>query len=66
MRLSRIFLNCVVFLTLFVVSQTLYAQPGDPGDPGDNPVPISGVELLLLSGGALGGYKLLRNKIRKT
>jgi hypothetical protein len=66
MRLSRFILSCVVFITLLTVNFTVFAQPGNPGDPGDNPVPISGIELLLLTGGALGGYKIFKNKIRKT
>jgi hypothetical protein len=35
------------------------AQPGDPDPPGD-PVPLTGIELLLAAGGALGGYSIFR------
>lgn len=65
MKTSSIWFCIVLFITLFVNSVMLLAQPGDPGDPGDNPVPITGVEILLLSGGALGGYKIYKNKVRK-
>jgi hypothetical protein len=55
----------IVLLMFTVVSIDLFAQPGDPGDPGDNPVPISGIEILLVGGGALGAYKAFKNKFRK-
>ena len=64
MKTFKIFVG-IVLLALTVVSTEISAQPGDPGDPGDNPVPISGIEILLLTGGALGGYKIFKNKFRK-
>jgi hypothetical protein len=41
-----------------------YAQPCVPGDPGcdpggGEPVPISGIEILLVAGGALGVKRIL-------
>jgi hypothetical protein len=40
------------------------AQPGDPcpNPPCDPDVPISGIEILLLTGGALGVGKLLQQR----
>lgn len=62
MKKFRLFVG-VSFFTLFVlVACPVWAQPGDPGDPGDDPVPITGLEILLVAGGALGGYKLLSKK----
>lgn len=54
----------IIFLST-VVSFQLLAQPGNPGDPGDNPVPITGIEWLLLGGSALGGYKFFKNRFQK-
>ena len=65
MKALKISFGFVLVLVLTVVSIDLFAQPGDPGDPGDNPVPISGIEILLLTGGALGGYKIFRNRFDK-
>ena len=45
------------FLFLSVV---VWAQPGDPG--GDPDVPLTGVEWLLLAGGALGIKRFLFRK----
>jgi len=49
----------IFFLAL--LSFTLEAQPGNPDVP-DDPVPLTGIEVLLLAGGALGGYKMLKGK----
>lgn len=47
----------VVFLVL--LSSAAIAQPGDPGgDPGSNPVPITGLEILIGIGASLGIKKL--------
>lgn len=48
-------------ITLFILVMPFIAtsQPGDPGEDPDNPVPIGGVEILLLVGGALGVRKIL-------
>ncbi|MEL7001129.1 MAG: hypothetical protein AAFN93_00180 [Bacteroidota bacterium] len=45
-----------------------YTQPGDPdggGTPGSDPVPLSGVEILLIAGGAFGMRKALQLKSKK-
>jgi hypothetical protein len=59
-------LSVVVFLLLVSLSADVLAQPGGPGNPagGHDPdrVPITGIEFLLVSGGLLGGYKLLKRK----
>ena len=53
---------------LFVVVKS-YGQPPGGGLPPGNPVPITGIEILLASGGAYGIYRLTRkvgSKNRKT
>lgn len=48
---------------VFLTGVSLFAQPPDPQtDPDDNVVPITGIEYLLLAGGAMGGYKLFKKK----
>lgn len=57
-------IRLVLFLGALFLSITSYAQPGGGGDPGGGePVPISGVEILLAGGIALGLKKL--NNFRK-
>lgn len=51
--LSLIILTCSMVL----------AQPGDPG--GDPDVPITGIEILIAAGGALGLRALLQRKDKK-
>ena len=46
-----------LFLLLSVV---IWAQPGDPG--GDPDVPLTGIEWLMLAGGALGIKRFLSRK----
>jgi hypothetical protein len=36
--------------------------PENPPPPDDTPVPITGIEILIVSGASLGGYKLLRHR----
>ncbi len=52
---SRIVLT---FALLIWLSGSAIAQPNNPDAPDDTPVPITGIELLLVAGGALGGYRL--------
>lgn len=48
---------------LLISSSSALAQPGDPG--GDPDVPITGIEILIGAGGALGVKKMLDKKKRK-
>ena len=60
MIFRRLFLT---FSLIFISSLILWSQPGDPdGDLDQQPVPIGGVELLILAGGALGARKMLKKK----
>lgn len=62
MKKLRYLLSFIVIGLLSGVSAI--AQPPDPqlGDPDDNVVPITGLEYLLIAGGAMGGYKLFKKK----
>lgn len=51
-----------VVLVILIMSLTASAQPDNPPPPDDTPVPITGLEYLLISGGILGGYKLLKKR----
>lgn len=42
-----------IVFTIFC-SSGLLAQPGDPGGDPDNPIPISGIEILLAAGALFG------------
>jgi hypothetical protein len=57
-----------VFRIAFLVFMTIavHAQPDNPPPPDDTPVPITGLEYLLISGGILGGYKLFKNRKKGT
>ncbi len=57
--MKRLVLTSIGMLISFV----LMAQPGSgpPPDPGE-PLPISGIEVLLLGGAALGVGKMLFNR----
>jgi hypothetical protein len=46
-------------LMLLLVSASLFAQPGPPDDPD---IPISGIEILLFLGGALGLRKYFSSR----
>jgi hypothetical protein len=58
---SILFFIVGIFMICLVSTQAL-AQPENPVDVQDSPVPITGLEILLLAGGALGGYKAYKNK----
>jgi hypothetical protein len=62
---SSLFLATRVFLLLLITSVSLAAQPDNPPPPDDVPVPITGLEYLLISGGILGGYKLYNARNKK-
>lgn len=57
----RRILICLAFLVISAVAG--YAQPGNPPppDPGD-PVPLSGIELLIGAGVMLGIRKLIKRE----
>lgn len=59
--LVRIF---YVVIILIFSTTIAYTQPGDPG--GDPDVPITGIEILIGAGGALGVKKILDKKKRKS
>lgn len=51
----------VIILSLVIITCTVaFAQPGDPNEDPD--VPITGIEILLMAGGALGIKKLIQHK----
>ena len=54
----KILVSVFVF-SLFVVFES-FGQPPQNGQPPGNPVPITGFEILLASGGAYGIYRLTR------
>lgn len=58
MNIRLIFIAILFFLPGFI-----FAQPGDPG--GDPDVPITGIEILLALGGALGIKRLMGSKKSK-
>ncbi len=50
-------------IVFFSLLPTAMAQPpGDPGGGSDPDVPITGIEVLLGVGGALGARKLMKRK----
>ena len=50
----------------FLIPFVTFSQPGgDPGG-GGNPTPITGIELLLIAGGAFGIKKLINNRKNKS
>lgn len=55
-------ISATIVLTLFFFFGVSFAQPGGGGPGGGGPpVPIGGIELLLLAGAALGIKKLVGN-----
>jgi hypothetical protein len=53
--------HALICFFLFL-SVGVWAQPGDPGGGQDPDIPISGIEWLLLAGGALGVKRFLSRK----
>ena len=61
-KFPKIIGTLALLLFAFAFKAGAQAVPTNPnGDP--DAVPITGLEYLLISGGVLGGYKLLRKKI---
>ncbi len=58
--------NLIAFIILLCSVTTVgLSQPQNPqGDP-DNPVPITGVEYLILAGGAYGVHRFSKRKNKK-
>jgi hypothetical protein len=63
MKKHRIKILFTAFVLLFLIGISSMAQPQNPPPPDE--VPITGLEYLLISGGLLGGYKLLKKKLQK-
>lgn len=59
---SILFLIFGILIFFLVSTNQAVAQPQNPDDPQDTPVPITGLEILLVGGAALGGYKAFKNK----
>lgn len=55
------FAVCIMFLSIITWAQPTGGGPGGGGDP-DNPVPITGVEILIAAGAALGIRSLIKSK----
>ncbi len=49
-----------LFSFIVLVLLTIFESFGQPDIPPPNPVPITGIEILLASGGAYGIYRLTR------
>ncbi len=64
MKLKILILSLLLFTVLSIGS--LKAQPGDPGGDPDQPVPLTGIEWLLLAGAGLGAGKLISKRNSKT
>lgn len=56
--------SLLIFLFIFfsLITLSLAQPPGDPGGGSDPDVPITGIEILLGLGGALGAKKLMKRK----
>ncbi len=55
---TRLFFVMLLFIG---TCQAVFAQPGDP----DEPVPITGIEILLGIGGALGAKRIIDSRRNK-
>ncbi len=58
----KVLLASISLLLLSTLST--YGQPGGGGPPG-NPVPITGIEYLLIGGGAYGVSRLMKKKNKR-
>lgn len=52
------FIIIIYFIAVPLIS---IGQPTPPGDPGDEPIPITGIEILLAAGGLFGAKKIYDN-----
>lgn len=59
-------------MTIFILANMAFcisvlSQPDPPGDPGvpGGAVPIGGIEILFIVGGALGAGFILKNNVKK-
>lgn len=59
MKMFRVCLTGFLFFACLGIGT---AQPGDPPPPHGQPVPISGIELLIGAGALLGAGKLMTRK----
>ena len=54
------------FLTLLIIVIAIFSALAQPGDPGGDPdVPISGLEILIAAGAALGAKKIYDSSKKK-
>jgi len=59
-------LRVVLVLVLFFSMNISHAQPIPDGPPPPNPVPITGIELLIGAGALLGAKRMLSNRKTNT
>jgi hypothetical protein len=59
---SSLFWAFRILFLIILTAVTVSAQPPNPDAVDDQPVPITGLEYLLISGGILGGYKMFKNR----
>ena len=52
----------ILFIFFVLALSTIAQPPGDPGGGTDPDVPITGIEVLLGVGGALGAKKLMKRR----
>lgn len=57
-------MRLALIVVFSLVSLLAYGQPSDPGGGGNPTVPITGIEILLAAGGALGLRKLIQRKTK--
>ncbi|MEO1052809.1 MAG: hypothetical protein AAFX87_19395 [Bacteroidota bacterium] len=65
----RSFIKSVIFTIFLFLTVNVNAQPGGGGPDGggdpDNNVPITGIEVLLIAGGALGISRFVKSKLKR-
>lgn len=54
-----------IFLSSLLAAQPTGGGPGGGGDPNNNPVPLGGIELLLVAGALFGAKKAFDQKKNK-